>query len=367
MKTRKFAIALMSVVAAAAAFAASQPAGKSGDKSAPAPRPPADVASDNFNKVFREPGGKLDQARFEKVITAGISYLSQYPTHWNANNVIRDLPQWGRAVMRDRAQAPQRIAYLSLLKYELLNARYKEGLSNDAKAALAALDAATIYEETVETFTKQNLDAMREKLDELATLPGASRYLVERERAYLERVTTGQGPERAEEHLNRMLKHADKGVATMARQELVVLELKKAPYQLSFVGMDGKPVDFNQLRGKVVAMYFWNVGTRDNQKNLAWLQEMHSRYRRKGFEVVTVALDKAEDRPKVEKFIKDNGIKFPVHFDGQGTKTEFVSKLNTPAGRLALFDQKGILQSNNWEMTRLEGALKFFLEPPKKK
>lgn len=367
MKTRIASVVLLSLIPAVCLMAAqrkSEPAPAA--KKAPA-RSPADQAYDEYNKVYRDASGKMDQARFQKVIAAGISYLSQYPTHGSATGAIRDLPRWAEYRMKDKAQTPQRIAYLSLLKYELLTAKYKEGLSNDAKAAMAALDASTAYAEAREAATKQNLDAIREKIDALSAMPGASRYLVDRERAYLEIFDYLFGAARTEEHLQNLAKHSDKGVASFARQQLNIVNIKKTPYELNFTGLDGKPVNFAQLRGKVVAMYFWTTGTRDNQKNIEYMKDMHSRYRKKGFEVVTVSLDKAEDRPKLEKYIKDNRISFPVHFDGQGTKTDFVARLGTAAGRMAIFDKAGILQSNDLQMGQLENAIKVLQEPPKKK
>lgn len=371
MKTRLIAVILLSLLPAGVILAAQ----KAPEKKAAPPKTPADLASDEFNKVIREPAGKqLDQARFQKVIGAGISFLSQYPTHWNANNAIRELPAWGGSVFKDKNQSPQRVAYLSLLKFELLNARYKEGLSNDAKAALAALEASTIDAETRELFTKSNLDALREKLDALGAMPGAGRYLVDREKSYIDILTKGAGPDRAEEHLQRLAKHTDKGVAGMAQQELKIAEARKAPLQLAFTGIDGKPFDVAQHRGKVVALYYWNLGTRDNLKNMEWLKQMMSAHRKKGFEAVAVSLDKEEDQPKVQKFLKDNRITFPVHFDGKGTKSEVATKLNvTGTPRLFVFDKAGMLQSagilnnHSLQMGQLDNAIKVLTEPPKKK
>src|SRR5258707_1059369 len=81
-------------------------------------------------------------------------------------------------------------------------------------------------------------------------------------------------------------------------------------------------------------------------KNIQTLQLIHSDYRKKGFEVVSVSYDKPEDKAKLDKFIKENGIKWPVYFDGQAAKNDFAPKLNaTSSPRLMIFDQGGILQS----------------------
>jgi hypothetical protein len=41
---------------------------KGGDKKAPAPKTPADLAYDEFNKVRTEKGARMDQPRFQRVI-----------------------------------------------------------------------------------------------------------------------------------------------------------------------------------------------------------------------------------------------------------------------------------------------------------
>lgn len=74
---------------------------------------------------------------------------------------------------------------------------------------------------------------------------------------------------------------------------------------------------------------------------------VYSDYRKRGLELVTASFDKAEDRAKLEKYIKDNRITFPVYFDGKGTGADWAKKLNANSvPRLYVFDQKGILQTS---------------------
>jgi peroxiredoxin len=132
----------------------------------------------------------------------------------------------------------------------------------------------------------------------------------------------------------------------MAKQELNTIEVKKAPYALKFTALDGKEVDFAQLRGKVVGLYFWSSTNGNSTKEFEGLKQLHSDYKKRGFEVVTVSYDKEEDREKLQKYIKENRITWPVYFDGKQAKNEFSPKLNvTSVPRLLLFDKNGILQS----------------------
>lgn len=324
------------------AFAQSGP--KAGEKKAAPVKTPGDLAFDEFNKVRNDPAGKPDQARFQKVIAAGLGYLTEFPTHGRVNDAVRDLAYFGMT-MREKTTAPYRPMFVAQLKYEVINARGKEGLSNDAKAAIAAVDAAACDFEAREAMSRPNLDTLREKIDTLASMPGAGRYLAERERSYAHIQTVAGAPARAEESLKKLLEHPERGVANMARSELNILELRKTPLELKFTTIDGKEVDFAQLRGKVVALYFWNSTNATSVKNFDFILQAHTTYRKKGFEVVTVSYDKAEDREKVTKFMKENRMVWPVYFDGKGAKNDFSPKLNADrAPMLMVFDQKGIVQ-----------------------
>jgi peroxiredoxin len=343
MKTRSLVLALLCLFGYTAASA--QPPksrGKEGGKKAPAEQGPADVALSEFGRAISEPGPK-NQARFQKVIAAGVGYLMQFPTHNRVNDVVRDLAFYGVGI--DKKEAALRTSYLSFLRLEVTNLRYREGVSEPVLAVLAALDAAMADYELREAFSRDSITTLREKIDALAQTPGAGRFLADRERSYIHVLTLGPGAARAEEHAAKLLTHPERAVATMAREELNILEVKKEPLALKFTGIDGKEVDLEQLRGKVVVLYFWSTANRQSREFFEPLKQVYNAHRKRGLEVVTFSYDKEEDRPKVEQFIKDNKIAWPVHFDGKGAKNEFGPKLNaTAVPRFYVLDQKGVLQ-----------------------
>jgi peroxiredoxin len=376
MKSRILILALVCSFGFAASVMAQAPkkggdSGKGGEKKAPAPKTPGDLAFDAFNSVRTQKGGKMDQPRFQAVISAGLAYLMEYPTHGRVSDGIRDLAFFGKNI--DAKQPALRTAYSSLLKLDVTNNRFKEGLTDPVKLVLAALDAAVADNDVREAYNADNLNTLREKIDALAELPGASRFLLERERSYSHVVMLGGSPARAEVHLKKLLEHKEKPIAAMAREELNVVEAKKTPYELKFTALDGKPVNMAELRGKVVAMYFWSSASKPSTDRFESLKQIHSTYRKKNFEVVTVSFDKAEDRAKLEKYIKDNRITWPVYFDGKGAKNEFSPQINaTGVPRLYIFDQKGILQTTltgtpiarvtpDFPQNQLEGKVKQLL------
>lgn len=345
MKLRLLAAALVCCLTLSSALFAQAPGSKTGEKKAPAPKGPADLLVDAWNKARNDPASKT-QAGFANVIAAGLAYLVQFPTHAQVNTVVNQLGSFANGI--DPKQAALRVSYLSLLKFEVTNLRYKESTTDPIKAALAAVDAVVADTELRQAPTPAALVTLREKIDELAETPGSGRFLTDRERSYSHLLTLMKQTPRAEMQLKKLTGHAEKNVATMAREELNVLEAQKTPFELKFTGVDGKETDFAQLRGKVVAMYFFSTTSKPSTDRIEGLKQLHSTYRKRGFEVVAVSYDKAEDREKLQKFVKDNRIAWPVYYDGKAASNAFSPKLNahnSSLPRIYLFDKAGLLQT----------------------
>ncbi len=325
--------------ASAQAPAAKAPAGKTAEKT------PADLAAEAFYKIYNDKEAKISQERFKQVIDAGFAYLIAYPTHSRANGAVKDLSTFAKSIT-DKKLAAYRSAYIAQLKFEVTNLRYKEGVSDDAKAMLVAVEAAAIDFETRDAITKENMLNLREKIDLLAETPGGGRFIKDREQSYCE-ILAVANPNAHETHLKKLLTHKEKGVVDMARYELNFVEVKKVPYDLKFTAMDGKAVDLASLRGKVVAIVIWS-GTSDNTVKMIDAMKQVQSFYKKNMEIIGVSFDKEADREKVAKFIKDNKISWPVHFDGKEAKNEWAGKLNvTKAPAVVMLDKKGMFVRHN--------------------
>jgi cytochrome oxidase Cu insertion factor (SCO1/SenC/PrrC family) len=359
MKTRLLLVVLASAFASLAGFAADAP--KTGDKKGPPQKSPADLAYDDFAKLLNE-RAKLAQPHFKTMIKSGIDFLMKNPTHNRAAEVVRQLSEYsGNVLMRDKATQGQVPVYVATLKYDVLDARIMAE-SDPQKAAIAALDAGAADADMRFASSGPNQELLREKIDALAALPGSDRFLVDREKSYYSVLTAVKGPKAAGAHLQSLATSKDKKVADMAKQELSLLEMMNAPFDLKFTGLDGKETDFAQLRGKVVAMFFWSSTNGNSTRLWDGMKLVASDYRKKGLEVVTVSFDKAEDREKVLAYVKENGVKFPVHYDGKGNKADFAAKIGvTSVPRIVLFDQKGMLKYANVQPQQLEPAVKQLL------
>jgi peroxiredoxin len=359
MKTRRWLVVLFAcLVPLSLSFAAQSE--KSGGKKSSAEKAPADLAREEFYKARADAAAKPDQATFPKVIASGMNYLVQYPTNNRASEVAHDLV-WFGSLLREKNQ-PLRAPYIAQLKYEIVNQRLKEGVTEETRTALAALEAWAADFDVRDSFNRAALRELREKIDALAQRPDVTALLGPLERDYADVLTRGVSPAAGEAWLRKLTEHQDEAIAKMARADLNLVEVKKQPYDLKFTSIDGKACDFAQLRGKVVALVFWSVANDTSRKELDSMREFYSDNRKAGFEVVTVSYDKPEDREKLLKHVTDTKLPWPVYFDGTGNENSFGTKLNVQrVPTIALFDQKGILVATGFRANTAQPAVRKLL------
>ncbi len=301
-----------------------------------------EAAYEAFNKLRNDKTAKIDQARFKQVADAGFDFLTKYPASNRSHPVVTSLATYGGT---GKENAANRKAWIAFMKFEMLDQAAKPGLSADAAAALAALDASLANALVKEDRTRENVLAFREKIDALTKLPRAERYLYLQERAFGEVIAAGR-PEQAEPFYKVLLQHPDTRVVEMATTELALIEARRTPYTATFTSIDGKTIDFGQMRKKVVLIAFWSPNHPPTSNQQVSLKEVYSELRRKGLEIVGVACAKEADREKVEAFVKSKKLPWPTYFDGKEFNGEIAKKFNIrslPAG--VVLNKEGFLVS----------------------
>ncbi len=296
-----------------------------------------------FSKLRNDRTAKMDQAQFARVAAVGFEFLTKYPASTRSNSVVTSLASYGGT---GNANAVNRKAWIAYMKFEMLDQKAKEGLSADAVTGLAALDTALAGALAREDRSRENVMAFRERLDALTKMPGADRYLSTQERVFGELMATSGRPEQAEAFYKALLQHPDKNVVAMATTELGLIEARRTAYTASFTGIDGKPIDFGQMRNKVVLIAFWSPASETSGNQQVALKELYSQLRKKGFEIVGVACAKESERGKVEAFVKSKKLPWPTYFDGKEFNGDIARKFNirsVPAG--AVLNKEGHLVS----------------------
>jgi thiol-disulfide isomerase/thioredoxin len=87
---------------------------------------------------------------------------------------------------------------------------------------------------------------------------------------------------------------------------------------LDFTSLQGEKFDLAKLKDKVVLVDFWATWCGPCIAELPNVQKAYADYHDKGFEIVGISLDRAADREKLEKFIKEKKMPWPQAFDGEG-------------------------------------------------
>jgi peroxiredoxin len=92
---------------------------------------------------------------------------------------------------------------------------------------------------------------------------------------------------------------------------------KPAAPAATFVTLDGRPIQLDSLRGKVVLVNFWATTCPGCIKEMPALIETYKQYKDKGFEIIAVAMP--YDPPSyVVNFAQSRQLPFPVVLDVKG-------------------------------------------------
>ena len=86
---------------------------------------------------------------------------------------------------------------------------------------------------------------------------------------------------------------------------------------VTFVTLDGRPIQLDSLRGKVVLVNFWATTCPGCIKEMPGMIETYNQYKAKGFEIIAVAM--SYDPPSyVVNFTQTRQLPFPVALDVKG-------------------------------------------------
>jgi len=120
---------------------------------------------------------------------------------------------------------------------------------------------------------------------------------------------------------------------------------------VTFVTLDGRPIQLDSLRGKVVLVNFWATTCPGCIKEMPGMIETYNQYKARGFEVIAVAM--SYDPPSyVVNFTQTRQLPFPVALDVKG---EFAQAF----GNVQLTPTSFIISKNGKILEQRLGELDF--------
>jgi thiol-disulfide isomerase/thioredoxin len=132
------------------------------------------------------------------------------------------------------------------------------------------------------------------------------------------------------------------------------------PLDIQFMALDGREVDLNKMRGKVVLVDFWATWCSPCVEEIPHVKEAYAKYHSKGFEVVGISFD--AEKQALTHFIQVHDIAWPQYFDGKVWDNKFGQEFAIDAiPAMWLVDKNGNLQSEN-ARADLQGEVEKLLE-----
>ena len=150
---------------------------------------------------------------------------------------------------------------------------------------------------------------------------------------------------------------AKEGVRRMIRK----FDFLGKPLQLKFTAVDGREVDIEKMRGKVVLIDFWASWCGPCMAALPRVKAAYEKLQARGFEIIGINLD--EDKAQMQRVLTSANMTWPQSFDGKKWEGPLVTRfgiMGIPA--LWLVDKRGVVRHLNGEPNLTEKVEKLLAE-----
>jgi len=125
------------------------------------------------------------------------------------------------------------------------------------------------------------------------------------------------------------------------------------------VDEDRLPELIREQQGQVVVINFWATWCGPCREELPYFVDLHRKQQDRGLVVIAISMDEPEDMEKAQRFLQEQGARFPSYIRGFRDFEDFVNAIDPSwSGALPatfIFDRSGSLQFKRvGEITRDE-------------
>jgi thiol-disulfide isomerase/thioredoxin len=132
------------------------------------------------------------------------------------------------------------------------------------------------------------------------------------------------------------------------------------PLALKFKAVDGRDVNLESLKGKVVLIDFWATWCGPCMAELPTVKGTHAKLNPKGFEIIGISLDHEKDA--LQKVLTERSMTWPQYFE-EGDSNKFADEFEVASiPTLWLVDKKGNLRDLNGRENLAEKVEKLLAE-----
>jgi hypothetical protein len=127
--------------------------------------------------------------------------------------------------------------------------------------------------------------------------------------------------------------------------------------------VEGKAVSLDNYRDKVLYLHFWGLWSQPSRADALAIATVHRQWQARGFDVLSVALDDAEERVPLLQFVQQNSLNWRHIHDGQGWNSPLAKAYNVRSIPFSiLLDKRGHIIAMNVRGDELDAALRQALD-----